>query len=115
MSAIATPMPKSRWGQKCNTVAARTQSALCSPASSLSSIEQHHHLQGFDKDHLAEAVRGCDLVIIPAGVPRKPGMTRDDLFKVGLHGIILSVMHSGVAGHIRTPAHVEADMHACPV
>lgn len=23
------------------------------------------------------------MVIIPAGVPRKPGMTRDDLFKVG--------------------------------
>ena len=39
-------------------------------------------LQGFDKDGLAEALRGCDLVIIPAGVPRKPGMTRDDLFKV---------------------------------
>jgi malate dehydrogenase len=38
-------------------------------------------LQGFDKDGLAEALRGCDLVIIPAGVPRKPGMTRDDLFK----------------------------------
>merc|ERR1712227_877975 len=25
---------------------------------------------------------GCDLVLIPAGMPRKPGMTRDDLFKV---------------------------------
>lgn len=23
---------------------------------------------------------GCDVVVIPAGVPRKPGMTRDDLF-----------------------------------
>lgn len=23
-----------------------------------------------------------DLVVIPAGVPRKPGMTRDDLFKI---------------------------------
>lgn len=22
----------------------------------------------------------CDIVVIPAGVPRKPGMTRDDLF-----------------------------------
>jgi len=27
-----------------------------------------------------EAVRNADVVIIPAGVPRKPGMTRDDLF-----------------------------------
>merc|ERR1711911_226342 len=25
---------------------------------------------------------GCDVVIIPAGVPRKPGMTRDDLFNI---------------------------------
>jgi len=29
---------------------------------------------------LGEALTGADLVIIPAGVPRKPGMTRDDLF-----------------------------------
>ena len=33
-------------------------------------------------DELAAALKGCDLVIIPAGVPRKPGMTRDDLFKI---------------------------------
>ena len=39
--------------------------------------------QGFaGEDQLAEALKGCDLVIIPAGVPRKPGMTRDDLFKI---------------------------------
>mmetsp|Transcript_11776 Transcript_11776/g.14651 ORF Transcript_11776/g.14651 Transcript_11776/m.14651 type:complete len:349 (-) Transcript_11776:143-1189(-) len=31
-------------------------------------------------DGLAEALTGADLVVIPAGVPRKPGMTRDDLF-----------------------------------
>ena len=40
-------------------------------------------LQGYaGDDQLAEALRGCDVVIIPAGVPRKPGMTRDDLFKI---------------------------------
>lgn len=27
-----------------------------------------------------EALKDCDIVVIPAGVPRKPGMTRDDLF-----------------------------------
>lgn len=27
-----------------------------------------------------DALTGMDVVIIPAGVPRKPGMTRDDLF-----------------------------------
>merc|ERR1712166_195620 len=29
-----------------------------------------------------DALTGCDVVIIPAGVPRKPGMTRQDLFEV---------------------------------
>jgi len=33
-------------------------------------------------EHLQECLTGCDLVLIPAGMPRKPGMTRDDLFKV---------------------------------
>jgi malate/lactate dehydrogenase len=27
-----------------------------------------------------DALKGAEVVIIPAGVPRKPGMTRDDLF-----------------------------------
>lgn len=31
-------------------------------------------------ENLKEALCGCEVVIIPAGVPRKPGMTRDDLF-----------------------------------
>jgi malate dehydrogenase len=29
---------------------------------------------------LRDAVEGSDVIVIPAGVPRKPGMTRDDLF-----------------------------------
>jgi len=29
---------------------------------------------------LGAALEGADVVVIPAGVPRKPGMTRDDLF-----------------------------------
>jgi malate dehydrogenase len=33
-------------------------------------------------DNLEDCLTGCDLVLIPAGMPRKPGMTRDDLFKV---------------------------------
>ena len=32
------------------------------------------------KESLEAALEGADLVVIPAGVPRKPGMTRDDLF-----------------------------------
>merc|ERR550525_1120811 len=33
-------------------------------------------------DHLEECLTGCDLVLVPAGMPRKPGQTRDDLFKI---------------------------------
>merc|ERR1712137_1218529 len=31
---------------------------------------------------LGDCLSGCDLVLVPAGMPRKPGQTRDDLFKV---------------------------------
>ena len=34
------------------------------------------------EESLAEALKGAELVIVPAGVPRKPGMTRDDLFNI---------------------------------
>eukprot|EP00884_Botryococcus_braunii_P018518 jgi/Botrbrau1/534/Bobra.0010s0009.1 len=33
-------------------------------------------------DELKDALTGASLVVIPAGVPRKPGMTRDDLFNI---------------------------------
>ncbi|XP_030538898.1 malate dehydrogenase, glyoxysomal isoform X1 [Rhodamnia argentea] len=40
-------------------------------------------VRGFlGQQQLEEALAGMDLVIIPAGVPRKPGMTRDDLFNI---------------------------------
>ncbi|KAI9089254.1 hypothetical protein K1719_029533 [Acacia pycnantha] len=40
-------------------------------------------VRGFlGQTQLEDALIGMDLVIIPAGVPRKPGMTRDDLFNI---------------------------------
>ncbi|KAH6571178.1 hypothetical protein BASA50_005382 [Batrachochytrium salamandrivorans] len=33
-------------------------------------------------EQLADALKGAHIVVIPAGVPRKPGMTRDDLFNI---------------------------------
>lgn len=39
---------------------------------------------------LEEALMGADVVVIPAGVPRKPGMTRDDLFNTNAVRHILS-------------------------
>jgi len=42
-------------------------------------------------EELTKALKGADVVIIPAGVPRKPGMTRDDLFKVNA-GIVRTLI-----------------------
>lgn len=39
-------------------------------------------LGGFNKDGIDQALKDAKLVVVPAGVPRKPGMTRDDLFKI---------------------------------
>jgi len=39
------------------------------------------------------ALAGADIVIIPAGVPRKPGMTRDDLFNVNA-GIVRDLINA---------------------
>ncbi|KAJ1680267.1 Malate dehydrogenase, cytoplasmic [Spiromyces aspiralis] len=50
----------------------------------LSHINTSSKVSGFtpENDGLRAALDGCDVVVIPAGVPRKPGMTRDDLFKI---------------------------------
>jgi malate dehydrogenase len=44
-------------------------------------------------DELAAALKGVDVVVIPAGVPRKPGMTRDDLFNINA-GIVRSLIEA---------------------
>lgn len=50
-------------------------------AADLSHICTQGSVKGFvGPEQLAESLKGCDAVVIPAGVPRKPGMTRDDLF-----------------------------------
>jgi malate dehydrogenase len=48
----------------------------------LSHIASPAQVEGFlPADNGAErALKDADIVVIPAGVPRKPGMTRDDLF-----------------------------------
>lgn len=48
-------------------------------------------------DELGAALDGADVVVIPAGVPRKPGMTRDDLFKINA-GIVMGLAE-GIAKH----------------
>lgn len=50
-------------------------------AADLSHCDTSPAVAGYEgPDQLAACLKGMDLVIIPAGVPRKPGMTRDDLF-----------------------------------
>lgn len=50
-------------------------------AADLSHINTRAQVKGFmGNDQLNEALKGMEIVVIPAGVPRKPGMTRDDLF-----------------------------------
>lgn len=48
----------------------------------LSHIPTAVKVEGFGKDDLDAALAGADIVIIPAGMPRKPGMDRADLFNV---------------------------------
>ncbi|KAI1646628.1 malate dehydrogenase-like protein [Daldinia loculata] len=51
-------------------------------AADVSHINTKSTVKGYDPSPtgLANALKGSDIVLIPAGVPRKPGMTRDDLF-----------------------------------
>jgi len=62
----------------------------------LSHINTLTTVRSYEGDaELRECLKDCDLVVIPAGVPRKPGMTRDDLFKINA-GIVASLT-AGIA------------------
>lgn len=45
------------------------------------------------KDQLPAALEGAEVVVITAGVARKPGMTRDDLFNINA-GIIANLANN---------------------
>jgi len=75
-------------------------------ATDLSHLEKKSMVKGYalDKDdkpleELGECLKGCDLVLVPAGMPRKPGMTRADLLGI----------NAGIAKNI-----VEACAKHCP-
>ena len=51
-------------------------------ATDLSHMDSNSICEGFNSDEIALALKGAQIVVIPAGVPRKPGMSRDDLFKI---------------------------------
>ena len=49
-------------------------------AADVSHVPTNSTVKGYNPDQIEEALTGSDVIVIPAGVPRKPGMTRDDLF-----------------------------------
>merc|ERR1740123_1056490 len=58
-------------------------------AADLGHLEKKVKVAGYAKqldqrasDVLGDCLTGCSLVLVPAGMPRKPGQTRDDLFKI---------------------------------
>lgn len=48
---------------------------------------------GYSRADMDAALKDADIVVIPAGVPRKPGMTRDDLFNTNA-SIVKSIAES---------------------
>lgn len=68
-------------------------------AADLSHISSIAKITGYlpADDGLKKTLTGADVVLIPAGIPRKPGMTRDDLFKINA-GIVRDLVQ-GIAEH----------------
>lgn len=60
-------------------------------ATDVSHINTRSQVAGYmGEDQLGQALEGANLVIIPASVLRKPGMTRDDPFNINA-GIVKSL------------------------
>jgi malate dehydrogenase len=61
-------------------------------------IAQSGPVEGFDSrlagTNKYEAISGSDVVIVTAGVPRKPGMSRDDLLEINLK--VMSQVGAGI-------------------
>ena len=60
----------------------------------LSHIPTDVTVAGFGRDDLNDALADADIVLIPAGMPRKPGMDRADLFNVNAG--IIKVLAEGI-------------------
>ncbi|XP_026564338.1 malate dehydrogenase, mitochondrial [Pseudonaja textilis] len=67
-------------------------------AADLSHIETRAEVKGFlGPEQLPDCLKGSEVVVIPAGVPRKPGMTRDDLFNT--NATIVATLAAACAQH----------------
>jgi len=56
--------------------------AVVGVGADISHVDSPARLTSHTGEDLAGALKDSDVIVIPAGVPRKPGMTRDDLFNV---------------------------------
>tara|TARA_B100000676_G_scaffold311520_1_gene381696 strand:+ start:9961 stop:10926 length:966 start_codon:yes stop_codon:yes gene_type:complete len=64
-------------------------------------LQQSSAVEGFNADLSGandySAIAGADVVIVTAGVARKPGMSRDDL--IGINAKVISQVGAGIAEH----------------
>jgi malate dehydrogenase len=64
-------------------------------------IAQMSTVEGFDAAYLGtndySGLKGADVVIVTAGVPRKPGMTRDDL--IGINAKVVATVAENIKQH----------------
>src|SRR5215467_5246224 len=64
-------------------------------------LAQASPVEGFDADYTGSndyaAIKGADVVIVTAGVPRKPGMSRDDL--IGINAKIVWQVGEAIKQH----------------
>ena len=67
----------------------------------LSHIDTPAKVKAFAGDDMAGALKDADVIVVPAGVPRKPGMSRDDLFSINA-GIVANI--AKVAGQVAPKA-----------
>ncbi|KAG6329215.1 hypothetical protein ID866_9873 [Astraeus odoratus] len=72
-------------------------------AADVSHVDSPSEVHGYAADKLDEALEGVQVVVIPAGVPRKPGMTRDDLFNT--NASIVRDLASAI-GRVSPTAHI---------
>ena len=56
----------------------------------LSHMDTPAKVKAFAGDDMAGALKDADVIVVPAGVPRKPGMSRDDLFSINA-GIVANI------------------------
>jgi malate dehydrogenase len=72
-------------------------------AADVSHVDTGSEVNGYAADQLDQALEGVKVVVIPAGLPRKPGMTRDDLFNT--NASIVRDLASAVA-RVAPDAHI---------